>query len=33
MFQYLRTIVQASWNYERTAWVLYDAAFRQQAAI
>ena len=33
MFQYLRTIVQASRNYERTAWVSYDVAFQQQAAI
>ena len=29
MFQYLRTIVCASWNFKGTAWVSYDAAFRQ----
>ena len=33
MFQYLSTIVHASWNFEGTAWVSYDAAFWQQAAI
>ena len=33
MFQYLRTIVRASRNFEGTAWVSYDAAFRRQAAI
>uniref|UniRef100_A0A1X7ST85 Uncharacterized protein n=1 Tax=Amphimedon queenslandica TaxID=400682 RepID=A0A1X7ST85_AMPQE len=32
MFQYLRTIVRASRNFEGTAWVSYDAAFRRQAA-
>ena len=33
MFQYLRTIVRASDNFEGTAWVSYDATFRRQAAI
>ena len=33
MFQYLRTIVCASRNFEGTAWLSYDAAFRWQAAI
>ena len=33
MFQYLRTIVRASRNFEGTAWLSYDAAFRRQAAI
>ena len=32
MFQYLRTIVRASCNFEGTAWVSYDVAFRRQAA-
>lgn len=32
MFQYLRTIVRASRNFEGSAWVSYDAAFRRQAA-
>ena len=31
MFQYLRTIVCASRNFEGTAWVSYDAAFRRQS--
>ena len=29
---YLRTIVRASRNFEGTAWVSYDAAYRRQAA-
>ena len=33
MFRYLRTIVRASRNFEGTAWVSYDAAFRRQAAV